>query len=251
MYELFIVVPCYNEAVLLRESAAVLLAKLRALRDSGSIGADSRLLLVDDGSSDATWDICRELFARESPDLICLRHARNRGHQDAVMTGMMFAEGRGAAALSIDADLQDDPDAIDAMVQAWRSGARIVCGVRASRASDSFFKRTTARGFYMLAKLGGAQVIFDHADFRLMDAEAIRELRRFGTSDLFLRGLVTRLGLPIETVRYDRRARTAGESKYSMRKMLHLARRGFESGRMQMAAEPQTDGEERCAEVLA
>jgi glycosyltransferase involved in cell wall biosynthesis len=197
------------------------------------------LLLVDDGSVDATWAICRELFEAEAPDVACLRHARNRGHQDAVMTGMMFAEAHAAAALSIDADLQDDPEAIDDMVEAWRGGTKIVCGVRASRASDSFFKRTTARGFYVLVKLGGAKVIFDHADFRLMDPQAIRELRRFGTEDLFLRGLVTRLGLPIGIVRYDRRARPAGESKYSLKKMLHLARRGFESGRMQPADAPQ------------
>jgi len=251
MYELYIVVPCYNEEAVLRESAAALLGKLRALRGAGRVGAGSRLLLVDDGSADATWDICRALHAREAPDVVCLRHGRNRGHQDAVMTGMMYAEAHGAAALSIDADLQDDPEAIGEMVEKWRGGAKVVCGVRASRASDSFFKRTSARAFYVLAKLGGANVIFDHADFRLMDPEAITALRRFGTGDLFLRGLVTRLGYAPETVRYDRRARQAGESKYSMRKMLHLARRGFESGRARMADAPQAAEPDRVAEVLA
>lgn len=238
MNSLYIVVPCYNEEEVLPESAPVLLGKLRALVAAGKLSPDSRVLFVDDGSRDATWSILSRLFAEE-PDVCALRLAKNRGHQNAVMAGMVTASERAGAALTIDADLQDDPDAIDAMVDKWLGGADIVCGVRDRRDTDTFLKRFTARAFYTLVRLGGAKTIFDHADFRLMSARAIRELTRFGTEDLFLRGLVTRLGLPLETVKYDRRARLAGESKYTLKKMLHLARRGFESGRMRKADEPQ------------
>ena len=238
MKSLYIVVPCYNEAEALPECAPVLIGKLRALSAAEKIAPDSRVLFVDDGSADDTWDILSRLF-RENPDVCALRLTKNRGHQNAVMAGMVTAMRRADAALTIDADLQDDPDAIDAMVDKWNAGAQIVCGVRDRRDTDSFLKRFTARAFYTLVRLGGAKTIFDHADFRLMSAAAIERLCRFGTEDLFLRGLVTRLGFPTETVKYDRRARTAGESKYTLKKMLHLARRGFESGRMRMAGEAQ------------
>lgn len=236
MNSLYIVVPCYNEEAALPESAPVLLAKLRRLVAAGKLAPDSRVLFVDDGSADATWRILERLFA-ENPDVCALKLSKNRGHQNAVTAGMVVAAQRADAALTIDADLQDDPDAIDAMVDKWRAGAEIVCGVRDRRDTDTFFKRFTARAFYTLVRLGGAKIVFDHADFRLMSAEAIDRLCRFGTEDLFLRGLVTRLGLPLEIVQYDRRARMAGESKYTLKKMLHLARRGFESGRMRMADE--------------
>ncbi len=235
---LYIVVPCYNEEEVLPQSAPVLLAKLRALRAAGRIGAESRLLFVDDGSADATWPLLETLCASE-PEVCALKLSRNRGHQNAVVAGMLTAARYADAALTIDADLQDDPDAIDAMTEKWRAGADIVCGVRDRRDTDSFLKRVTARGFYVLAQLGGAKIIYDHADFRLMSREAIRRLSCFGTEDLFLRGLITRLGLPTEIVTYDRRARLAGESKYTLKKMLHLARRGFESGRAKPADTPQ------------
>ena len=245
---LYIVVPCYNEEAALPECAPVLMEKLRALIAAEKIGQESRVLFVDDGSADATWDILQRLF-RENPDVCALRLSKNRGHQNAVMAGMVTAMERSDAALTIDADLQDDPDAIDAMVDKWLAGAEIVCGVRDRRDTDTFFKRFTARAFYTLVRLGGAKTIFDHADFRLMSAAAIKKLCRFGTEDLFLRGLVTRLGCPTEIVKYDRRARTAGESKYTLKKMLHLARRGFESGRMRMADRPQI-GELYIGEAL-
>ena len=248
MENLYIVVPCYNEEAVLPRSAPVLLAKLRALARAGKIGADSRVLFVDDGSTDATWSILQGFFAAEK-DVCALRLEKNRGHQNAVMAGMVTAAQRAGAALTIDADLQDDPDAIDAMVDAWNRGAQIVCGVRDRRDTDSFLKRFAARAFYTLVRLGGAKTIFDHADFRLMSAAAVEKLCCFGTEDLFLRGLVTRLGLPLETVKYDRRARLAGESKYTLKKMLHLARRGFESGRMRMADSPQI-GELYIGEAL-
>ncbi len=238
MKDLYIVVPCYNEEEVLPVSAPVLLEKLRALTAAGKIAGGSRVLFVDDGSADGTWSILERLFA-EDPEVCALKLSRNRGHQNAVMAGMVTAARRGAAALTIDADLQDDPDAIDAMVEKWNGGAEIVCGVRDRRDTDAFLKRFTARAFYTLVRLGGAKTIYDHADFRLMSPGAVDRLCRFGTEDLFLRGLVTRLDLPWEIVKYDRRARLAGESKYTLKKMLHLARRGFESGRMKMADAPR------------
>ena len=238
MQILYIVVPCYNEQEVLPESAPVLLGKLRALVAAGKLGKDSRVLFVDDGSADGTWPILERLVA-ENPDACALQLTKNRGHQNAVMAGMVTAAKRADAVLTIDADLQDDPDAIDAMVEKWAAGADVVCGVRDRRDTDTFLKRFTARAFYSLVRLGGAKIVFDHADFRLMSAKAVGQLCRFGTEDLFLRGLVTRLDLPLEIVRYDRRARLAGESKYTLKKMLHLARRGFESGRMKPADSAQ------------
>lgn len=238
MHSLYLVVPCYNEAEALPDCAPVLIEKLRALVSAGKIDADSRALFVDDGSADLTWEILQGL-CRDNPDVCALRLKKNRGHQNAVMAGMVTGAKRADAVLTIDADLQDDPDAIDAMVEAWRGGAEIVCGVRDRRDTDTFFKRFTARAFYTLVRLGGAKTIFDHADFRLMSARAVEKLCCFGTEDLFLRGLVTRLDLPLETVKYDRRARTAGESKYTLKKMIHLARRGFESGKMKPADTPR------------
>lgn len=235
---LYIVVPCYNEEEALPRSFSVLTNKLRALAGAASVAPESRLLLVDDGSSDGTWGIIEKLCG-ENGEACGLKLDRNRGHQNAVMAGLVTAAERADAALTIDADLQDDPDAIDAMVEKWNAGAPVVCGVRQSRESDTVFKRCTARGFYLLARLGGAKVIYDHADFRLLSREAIGRLTYFGTEDLFLRGLVTRLDLPVETVYYDRRPRLEGESKYTVRKMLHLARRGFSSGRMKAADGPR------------
>lgn len=238
MQSLYIIVPCYNEEEVLPESAPILLEKLRSLAAAGKIAPESRVLFVDDGSGDATWPILERLCA-DNAEACAMKLSRNRGHQNAVMAGLVTAAEVADGTLTIDADLQDDVNAIDAMVEKWNGGAPIVCGVRDKRDTDSFLKRFTARGFYMLVKLGGAKTIYDHADFRLMSSDAVRKLCCFGTEDLFLRGLVTRLGLPTEVVYYDRRARMAGESKYTLKKMLHLARRGFESGRMKPAAQPQ------------
>lgn len=238
MSVLYIVVPCYNEEAALPESARVLLQTLRALRAARKIGEGSRLLFVDDGSSDGTWSIIERLY-RENPEICALKLSCNRGHQNVIMAGLVTAAKYAGAAVTIDADLQDDPDAIGGMVDQFNNGIPVVCGVRKSRASDTAFKRVTARGFYTLVRLGGAKVIYDHADFRLLSREAVERLTRFGTEDLFLRGLVTRLGLPVGKVYYDRAPRLAGESKYTLKKMLHLARRGFESGKMKMGDTPQ------------
>ena len=238
MNTVYIVVPCYNEEEVLPESSAVLLGVLRGLIQKGKISGDSRLLFVDDGSADRTWHIIETLCGTR-PEICGLKLGCNRGHQNAVMAGMLTAVKYADAVVTIDADLQDDPQAIEPMIDQFNRGTPIVCGVRKSRASDSFFKRATARAFYLLVRLRGAKVIYDHADFRLMSREAVRRLSCFGTEDLFLRGLVTRLDLPIGKVRYDRSPRMAGESKYTMKKMLHLAKRGFESGNMEMTEPPK------------
>lgn len=237
MDTLYVVVPCFNEEEVLPESARIMRQKLRSLIDSGKIAKTSRILLVDDGSADSTWKIISELY--EENELICgLRLSKNRGHQNALMAGLISAVKYADFTISIDADLQDDIDAIDEMVDKYNAGAGIVCGVRRSRDSDSFLKRFTARGFYAIMSLCGGKTIFDHADFRLMSAEAVRRLSCFGTQDLFLRGLITRLELPIEKVRYDRLPRMAGESKYSLKKMLLLAKSGFDSRKVCPASEP-------------
>ena len=235
MASLYIVVPCYNEEEVLPESARVLRMKLHSLIGAGKVNADSRILLVDDGSRDSTWQIIEGL-CRSNEHFCGLRLARNRGHQNALMAGLVTAMDRCDVTVSIDADLQDDVDAIEDMVDKYNSGAPIVCGVRKNRDSDSFMKRFTAHGFYFMMRLAGGKTIFDHADFRLMSSGAVRKLARFGTDDLFLRGLITRLDLPIEKVYYDRLPRTAGESKYSLKKMLALAKSGFDSKKMLPAA---------------
>lgn len=236
MATLYIVVPCYNEEEVLPESARELRLKLQGLIGAGKVSPESRLLLVDDGSRDSTWYIIERLC--EANELICgLRLGRNRGHQNALMAGLITAIKHADVTVSIDADLQDDVEAIEEMVDKFNGGCPIVCGVRKNRDSDSFMKRFTARGFYTVMRLAGGSTIFDHADFRLMSAEAVRRLACYGAEDLFLRGLVTRLDLHIEKVYYDRLPRTAGESKYSLKKMLALAKMGFESKKMLPAAE--------------
>lgn len=234
----FFVVPCYNEEEVLPVTMERLSAKLRALTARGFASPESRILFVDDGSHDRTWDM---ICAAHGEDSIFtgLSLDRNRGHQTALTEGLMAAREKRAVSVSIDADLQDDVDAIDAMAEKRAAGAHIVCGVRQSRETDTFLKRTTARGYYRLMRLFGSHLIYDHADFRLMDPEALDRLALYHGDDLFLRGLVTRLGLPCETVYYDRAERFAGESKYTLKKMLKLAGRGMVSGRMRPEKAPR------------
>ena len=248
MNTIYLVVPCYNERDALPVTAPVMLRKLRSLACSGKISRESGLLFVDDGSDDGTWEVIRSLRQRDG--LVSgVRLSLNRGHQNALMAGLVTAMGWSDATISMDADLQDDINAIDEMAAKFAAGCPIVCGVRSRRDSDSFLKRATARGYYGLMNLCGAGMIYDHADFRLLSREAVRRLCRYGTEDLFIRGLITRLDLPVEKVYYARAARTAGESKYTLRKMLHLAMRGFSCGRMKPAGEMRV-GELYIAEVL-
>ena len=248
MKTLYIIVPCYNEEECLPKTAPVFLAKLKQLIANGAVAPDSRILLVDDGSADSTWDIIRTLHDGD-PAFSALRVSPNRGHQNAVMTGLMIAKDLADITISIDADLQDDINAMDEMIKKHEEGFPIVCGVRNSRETDSFLKRFTARTYYRLMNLFGAKIIFDHADYRLMDRTALEKMSYYHGDDLFLRGLATRLGLPIATAVYDRTVRVAGESKYTLRKMMKLAMKGFTCDRVKPMDVPRPP-EDHIAERL-
>jgi len=220
MIALSIVVPCYNEQEALPETSRQLLALRERLVAAGRISAASRIVFVDDGSRDRTWPMIEEYAAAGLP-VVGVKLSRNRGHQNALLAGLFAA--RGDAVVSVDADLQDDLDAIEKMVDHFRDGCDVVYGVRSSRQSDSAFKRLTARGFYWLMERLGAQTVREHADYRLMSRRAIEALREFGETNLYLRGIIPLLGFRSTTVEYARRARIAGESKYPLRRMLGLA----------------------------
>ena len=225
---LYIVVPCYNEEEVLPETARRLGEKLRALMAAGKIGSRSRVLFVNDGSRDRTWEVIGEL--RQQDGLFCGADlSRNRGHQNALLAGLMTAKERADMVISMDADLQDDVDAVDAMVDKYLDGADIVYGVRSSRKKDSFFKRTTAEAFYRLMNLLGAETVFNHADYRLMSRRALEGLAQFTEVNLFLRGIVPMIGYRTDTVAYERGERYAGRSKYPLKKMIAFALEGITS----------------------
>lgn len=225
---LSIVVPCYNEQEALPLTVPVLLGLLDRMAAQGLVDADSFVLLVNDGSRDHTWQVIERLHARD-PRVKALSLAHNRGHQAALLAGLMWARSRCDAAVSIDADLQDDPEAIVAMVSHWRKGADIVYGVRSSRHTDTAFKRTTAHAFYAFQRRMGLETVYDHADFRLMSRRALDLLADYGESNLFLRGIIPQIGLKTAVVTYARTARVAGESKYPLSKMLALSIDGITS----------------------
>ena len=225
---LYIVVPCYNEQEVLPITAPMFLNKLKELAEKGLISEDSRVLFVNDGSSDETWNIIRAL-ARSDEHYIGISQSRNRGHQNAVLAGLMEARDRCDISISIDCDGQDDINAMDDMVRAYLGGCDIVYGVRCDRESDSFFKRTTAQGFYKFLSAMGADVVYNHADYRLISARALRELAKFEEVNLFLRGMVPLVGFKSTSVEYKRTERLAGKSKYPLRKMLSLAGDGITS----------------------
>ena len=225
---LYIVVPCFNEEEVLPETARRLGDKLRALMNAGKISPQSRVLFVNDGSGDQTWAVITRLH-RDNPLLCGLDLSRNRGHQNALLAGLMAARGRADMAISMDADLQDDVDAAGAMVDKYLAGADIVYGVRYSRKTDTFFKRTTAEAFYRLMDRLGAETVFNHADYRLMSRRALDGLAQFQEVNLFLRGIVPMIGYPTDTVEYERGERFAGQSKYPLKKMLSFALEGVTS----------------------
>ena len=225
---LYIVVPCFNEEEVLPETARRLGDKLRALMNAGKISPQSRVLFVNDGSGDQTWAVITRLH-RDNPLLCGLDLSRNRGHQNALLAGLMAARGRADMAISMDADLQDDVDAAGAMVDKYLAGADIVYGVRSSRKTDTFFKRTTAEAFYRLMDRLGAETLFNHADYRLMSRRALDGLAQFQEVNLFLRGIVPMIGYPTDTVEYERGERFAGQSKYPLKKMLSFALEGVTS----------------------
>lgn len=225
---LYIVVPCYNEEEVLPETSRRLKEKLEALMAAGTISRESRVLFVNDGSKDRTWQLIEELH-QSSPIFSGVDLSRNRGHQNALLAGLMTAKDRCDMAISMDADLQDDIDAVDAMVEQYYAGCDIVYGVRSSRKKDTFFKRFTAEGFYRLMNAMGAETVFNHADYRLMSKRALEGLAEFKEVNLFLRGIVPMIGYRTGTVEYERGERFAGESKYPLKKMLSFAMEGITS----------------------
>lgn len=225
---LYIVIPCYNEQEVLPITAPMFLNKLHELAEKKLVSENSRILFVNDGSSDGTWDIIRALAASDE-HYIGISQSRNRGHQNAVLAGLMEAKDSCDISISIDCDGQDDINAMDNMVRAYLDGCDIVYGVRNDRETDSFFKRTTAQGFYRFLSAMGAEIVYNHADYRLISARALHELAKFKEVNLFLRGMVPLVGFKSTSVEYKRAERIAGKSKYPLRKMLALAGDGITS----------------------
>ena len=225
---LYIVVPCYNEEAVLPETSRRLKEKLEGLMAAGKIAPESQVLFVNDGSKDKTWEIISQLH-EQCPLFSGADLTRNRGHQNALLAGLMTAKDRCDMAISMDADLQDDIDAVDAMVEQYYAGCDIVYGVRSSRKKDTFFKRFTAEGFYKLMNAMGAETVFNHADYRLMSKRALEGLAQFKEVNLFLRGIVPMIGYRTAAVSYERGERFAGESKYPLKKMLSFAMEGITS----------------------
>jgi glycosyltransferase involved in cell wall biosynthesis len=223
---LSVVVPCFNEQEVLPETARRLRARLDLLIESGKIRADSQVVLVDDGSQDRTWELIRDQH-RQDARVRGLKLSGNRGHQIALVAGLFTAEGD--AIVSVDADLQDDLAAIEAMVDEYRNGYDVVYGVRRKRTADTFLKRVSAKSYYRLLALLGVRIVHNHADFRLLSRRAIEALKQYSEVNLFLRGLVPLIGFKSTSVLYDRAERFAGESKYPLRKMLALAADGVTS----------------------
>lgn len=223
--KLAIVVPCYNEQEVLKETAKRLKEKLEALKPQ--ISPDSKIFFVDDGSTDSTWDIIKELSSE--PCFEGIKLSRNRGHQNALLAGLMSVKSDFDAVISMDADLQDDIDAVDKMIASYKQGNDVVYGVRSARKKDTFFKKTTAACFYKLMKLLGAETVYNHADYRLMSRRALDALAEFDEVNLFLRGLIPLIGFKSDIVYYERGERFAGKSKYPFKKMLSFASEGITS----------------------
>ena len=224
----YFVIPCYNEEAVLPETTRRMTDKLNAMRAAGLIGEKSRILYVDDGSKDRTWELVSQ-FNRENPWVEGVKLSHNRGHQHALLCGLMSAMPRCDAAISMDADLQDDIDALDQFVKKFQEGCDVVYGVRNKRDTDTWFKRTTAEGFYKVMQLLGVDVVFNHADYRLMSKRALEALSEYKEVNLFLRGIVPLIGYRSDYVYYDRHERFAGESKYPLKKMLSFALDGITS----------------------
>ncbi len=226
--KLYLVIPCYNEEEVLPETSKRLREKYDTLIGAGKISPDSKIVFVNDGSKDRTWEMIRDLH-KADPTFrgICL--SRNKGHQNALMAGLMTVKSECDAAISMDADLQDDINAIDEMVDRFAEGYEVVYGVRSSRKKDSFFKRTTAQGFYKVMRAMGVETVYNHADYRLMSRRALEALSEFDEVNLFLRGIVPLVGFRSTEVTYERGERFAGESKYPLKKMLAFATEGITS----------------------
>jgi glycosyltransferase involved in cell wall biosynthesis len=221
---LAVVIPCYNEEEMLPKTLATMLNLRDAMIAKGKINQDSKIYLVDDGSKDKTWKILAE-EATKNPALVAVKLSRNKGHQNALYAGLCTTTED--ITVSIDADLQDDPQNIESMVDEYLKGNDVVYGVRSARHTDTFFKRFTAEGYYHLMKKMGVDLVFNHADFRLLSRRALESLKEYDESNLFLRGIVREVGYPSSVVAYERQMREAGESKYPLRKMLSFAWKGI------------------------
>ncbi len=225
---LYIVIPCYNEEAVLPITSKALKEKIEQLIAGGKISSASRVMFVDDGSKDKTWELIESLHS--SDDLfVGIKLSRNRGHQNALLAGLMTAKGRADIVISMDADLQDDVNAIDGFLEKRNEGCEIVYGVRSSRASDTKFKKFTAQGYYKVLEKMGVEITYNHADYRLMSKRALEALSEFKEVNLFLRGLVHLVGFKTGVVEYERSKRAAGESKYPLKKMLSFAFEGITS----------------------
>lgn len=225
---LYIVIPCYNEQDVLPITAPLFLEQLKKMQTEGLIAHNSKILFVNDGSKDKTWEIITSL-AQENAAFAGISQSRNRGHQNAVLAGLMEAKDKCDITISIDCDGQDDITAMESMVKEYHQGAEVVYGVRSSRKTDTFFKRATAEGFYKFLNFMGAEVVFNHADYRLISSKVLQEFAEFKEVNLFLRGMVPLVGFKSTSVYYERNERIAGESHYPLRKMLALAIDGITS----------------------
>ena len=225
---LYLVVPCYNEQEVLPETSKRLKEKMESLMERNLISRDSRIMFVNDGSKDRTWSMIEELHEQD-PIFAGVKLSRNRGHQNALLGGLMTAKEYADMTISLDVDLQDDIDVIDQMVEKYYDGCEIVYGVRSARTTDTFFKRFTAESFYHMISMMGGEIVFNHADYRLMSKRALEEMAKYKEVNLFLRGIVPMIGFKTDVVTYERHERMAGESKYPLKKMLALAIDGITS----------------------
>ena len=225
---LYLVIPCYNEEAVLPETARQLLEKMNSMFERGMISRESRIMFVNDGSKDKTWELIEELH-KSNPIYSGVKLSRNKGHQNALLAGLMTAKEKADMTISLDADLQDDVDVIDKMVEKYYEGNDVVYGVRSARKTDTFFKKFTAQGFYKIMQAMGVEIVYNHADYRLMSRRALEGLAQFKEVNLFLRGIVPLIGYRSDVVTYERHERFAGESKYPLKKMLAFATDGITS----------------------
>ncbi len=225
---LYMIIPCYNEEEVLPITSGMFLQKMEELEEKGLVSPDSKILFINDGSKDKTWEIIQEL-SRKDRHFMGISQSRNRGHQNAVLAGLMEAKDRCDITISIDCDGQDDINAMDEMVKEYLNGCEVVYGVRSKRDTDTFFKRFTAESFYKLMNWLGAEVVFNHADYRLISSKVLKELQNFKEVNIFLRGMIPLVGFKSTSVYYERHERIAGESHYPLSKMLALAFNGITS----------------------
>lgn len=228
MTKLYLAIPCYNEEAVLRDTASKLLNKYNKMIEEGKISFGSKIVFIDDGSKDNTWKIISQLH-KENNVFQGIKLSCNRGHQNALLCGLITLKDKADAVISIDADLQDDINAFDAMIDRFENGCDVVYGVRSKRETDTFFKKFTAECFYKIINKMGAKVIFNHADFRLMSKKALEAFSLYKETNIFLRGMIPLIGFKYDIVTYERSERLAGESKYPLKKMLALAWEGITS----------------------